>query len=314
MSKKKEKIYPIAAGPSPDKKGKQAAVSWKITVLQLFLAIFAVTATVFVVSQLFCSYGHDYITEEPLTNATNENSELNIDPIDESEAPPPPKIPVIYDFSSVIPESGAVAYSYFDDTVFIGDSRTKGLIDYSQLSPYDFSSVGLNVSLLLEKAFLRFPDENGELQPHTLLEALEREDVNFKSIYIATGLNELGWPVEGFIPEFSKLIDTLREATDVPIYVQTIIPVTTYSSETTLYGITNEKCVIFNEQLIKLVKEKEVFLLDPRELFTLEDGTLDPAHSSDGVHLNRDSCKILADYYRTHVVNIYAYDNTRPTE
>ncbi len=272
------------------------------------------TATAFVVLQLFCDYGHDYITEEPPSYAADDDEEMNIEPIDESEAPPLPKTPVVYDFSSTVPASTAVDYSYFDDTVFIGDSRTKGLIDYSPLSPYDFSSVGLNVSLLLEKAFLRFPDEDGNLQPHTLLEALEREDVSYKSIYIATGLNELGWPVEGFIPEFSKLIDTLREVTDVPIYVQTIIPVTTYSSETTLYGITNEKCVIFNERLIKLAEEKEVFLLDPRELFTLEDGTLAPAHSADGVHLNRNSCKILADYYRTHIVDIYAYDNTRPPE
>ena len=76
--------------------------------------------------------------------------------------------------------------------------------------------------------------------------------------------------------------------------------------------MTNEQCFIFNERLILIAEEFELFLLDPRGLFTLEDGTLDPAHSSDGIHLNYKSCAILADYYRTHTVDINEYDNTRP--
>ncbi|MBQ8248767.1 MAG: hypothetical protein IJY93_02635 [Clostridia bacterium] len=320
---KKEKIYPIKPVPTATEKIKEitvdvpkavSCVPWSVIVTNLIFAIITVAIAVFMISQLFCEYNYKYSTHDLPPKAQNDSELQKIESIDEADAPPIPREPVIYDFASAVPESAAVDYDYFDDTVFIGDSRTKGLITYSKLSPYDFSSVGLNVGLLLTQPFIRLPDDDGELQSYTLLEALEREDVNYKAIYIATGLNELGWPADGFIAAFSDLIDALREVTDVPIYVQLIIPVTTYSSETTKFGITNEKNVIFNERLITLAKEKELFLLDPRELFTLEDGTLDPAHSSDGVHLNRDSCAILADYYRTHVVDLYEYDNTRPQE
>ncbi len=317
---KTEKIYPIKAVPAAaqtsepvkvDEPEKNSCVSRAVTVTNLIFAIITVCAAIFLISQLFCEYNYKYSTHNLPPQAQSDIGLENVTPIDEAEAPPIPRTPVIYDFASAVPECEAVDYSYFDDTVFIGDSRTKGLIKYSKISPYDFSSVGLNVGLLMKQPFIRLPDEEGELQSYTLLEALEHEDVNYKAIYIATGLNELGWGVDGFIAEFSKLVDALREVTDVPIYVQLIIPVTTYSSETTLYGITNEKNVIFNEYLTTLVKEKELFLLDPRELFILEDGTLDPAHSSDGVHLNRDSCVILADYYRTHIVDLHAYDNIK---
>ncbi len=320
---RKEKIYPIKPVSASAEKVKEVTVDVpkvesfvprSVIATNLIFAIITVAAAVFMISQLFCEYNYKYSTHELPHEAQSDSELQNVSPIDEADAPPIPREPVIYDFASAVPESAAVDYDYFNDTVFIGDSRTKGLINYSKLSPYDFSSVGLNVGLLLTQPFIRLPDEEGELQSYTLIEALEREDVNYKAIYIATGLNELGWPVDGFITTFSDFIDALREVTDVPIYVQLIIPVTTYSSETTKFGITNEKNVIFNERLTVLAKQKEFFLLDPRDLFTLEDGTLDPAHSSDGVHLNRDSCAILADYYRTHVVDLYKYDNTRPSE
>ena len=325
--RKKKRSHPVNCPANTVPAAKQTVVQPKIDfvkentyvphwilITNIIFSVITVASAVFLTSQLFCEYNYKYSVHELPPQAQTDNELSTVDPIDESDAPPIPREPVIYNFANTVPESEAVSYDYFDDTVFIGDSRTKGLIKYSNLTPYDFSSVGLNVGLLLTQPFIRLPNEDGELQSYTLIEALEMENVNYKAIYIATGLNELGWEADGFIAAFSELIDALREVTDVPIYVQLIIPVTTYSSETTIFGITNEKNVIFNERLTTLAKEKELFLLDPRELFTLEDGTLDPEHSADGVHLNRASCQILADYYRTHVVDIYNYDNTRPQE
>lgn len=240
--------------------------------------------------------------------------------IDEADAPPEPEItndPIYvdlpeYNFNEPVPESKAVDISYFNDTVFIGDSRTKGLLMYTRLSPLDYSSAGLNLLSLRTKEYIRLPDENGELQSHTLLEALEIQKDSYKAIYIATGLNELGWKCSSFISSFTTLIDDIRAISDVPIYIQLIFPTTTAASESSEFGITNEKCFEFNAALRIFAAEKKLFLLDPIELFTLEDGTLNPAYSSDGVHFGVNACVTVANYYKTHIVDLYAYSNTTP--
>lgn len=315
-----EKLQPIATvnkGPAQSsgetgicpelQNAENGTVSTFDIIVKAITATSACIAIIMFVSMLFCNYTYEYNSASLPTYASYHILELPSDGINEDDVF---HEPILYSFAEPVPESKAVDYDYFNNTVFIGDSRTKGLLMFTDLSPYDFSSVGLNIRLIRTKEFIRLADEDGNMQSYTLTDMLERELGNYKAIYIATGLNELGWEVDGFISAFSMLIDSIREITDVPIYIQLILPVTTHSSETTEYGITNEKCFIFNDRLMKLADEKSLFLLDPRDLFTLEDGTLDPAHSSDGIHLNRASCQILADYYRTHTVNIDTYDNT----
>ena len=324
-SGKKEYIRPINSqsqsghpNDNADKSSKKSEQMQKTGVgeiiVKLLITVLALTAAAVLTLFLFVDYNFEYITSPIPEPAAHSEHSLTEGHLTEDDIPPPPYIPVYYDFTQPVPESSAVSFGYFNNTVFIGDSRTKGLLMFTQLTPYDFSSVGLNVASLQEKAFIRLKNEDGELVSYTLFDALEREKENYKAIYIATGLNELGWNVDGFMDAFALFIDDIRTITDVPIYIQLILPVTTYSSETTHYGITNEKCVQFNARLRAFASKQQLFLLDPLSLFTLEDGTLDPAHSSDGIHLNRASCAILAEYYRTHTVDIYAYDNTRPAE
>ncbi len=303
--------------PKSDQTPTNSSVSKKkntpsfVLYLELILAVISVTVAVMLISLLPCDVTFEY-THTVLPTTVSAHTELSAESaIDESEAPVIINLPE-YIFSEVVPENEAVEFSYFNDTVFVGDSRTQGLLLYSKITPYNFAAQGLNVRSLQQKSYIRLPDENGELQPHTLIEALTRESGNYKSIYIATGLNELGWQCSGFITAFSELIDSIREVTDVPIYIQLIIPVTTEASQTSEFGITNEKCFEFNAALREFVVEHQLFMLDPIPLFTLEDGTLDPIHSSDGIHLSVKSYSILAEYYQTHTVNIYDYSNTVP--
>ena len=295
----------------PDSKPQAGCIS--ITV-KIVISVFALILSVVFASFLFVNYDFEYISLEMPAATSTAMSVPTEDMLSEDDIPPPPYVPVYYDFTQPVPESAPVSFDYFNDTVFIGDSRTKGLLMFSEIKPYDFSSVGLNVASLSTQAFIRLRDENTELKSYTLFEALERENGKYKAIYIATGLNELGWSAEGYMAAFDTFIKNIRAITDVPIYVQLIMPVTAYSSETTHYGITNEKCVIFNTLVRDYLAKNELFMLDPLPLFTLEDGTLAPEHSADGIHLNRTSCAILADYYREHVVNIYDYDNLRPSD
>ncbi|MBQ8551507.1 MAG: hypothetical protein IJ428_01700 [Clostridia bacterium] len=316
------KIYPIKADPRTDKY-KYTADSpseptyekpplpiW-VLIFELILALLALTTASMLTFSLFTEYTHTYInTVSPTLMDASPAAEPS-DMANEADIPAPVYVPIYYDFTLPVPESPAVGYDYFNDTVFIGDSRTKGLIMYTELTPYDFSSVGTNVGTVQTKAFIRMEDENGELQNYTLFEALERESGNYKTIYIALGLNELGWKLDKFDITFRELIANIRKITDVPIYLQLIMPVTQKASETTQFGITNDKAVVFNAYLRNAAAELELFCLDPTGMFSLEDGTLDPAHASDGIHLQISSYKQLADFYRTHIVDTEAYDNTR---
>jgi len=221
------------------------------------------------------------------------------EPVDESD-------PILYSFSEPVPESDSVEYEYFDDTVFIGDSRMYGLILYTKLKPLDFTAQGSNIGDIQKKAYISI---NGEV--HTLLGALALKSGEYKAIYISTGINELGWNINKFIDDYETLIDDIQKITDVPIYIQLITPVTAKKSSTGI--LTNEKIGIFNENLRILAIEKSLFLLDPTAIHTLDDGTLDPAHASfDGYHLRSRSYIEVADYYRTHTVDITMYDNLRP--
>lgn len=284
-----------------------------LIVTEIVLILIALVCTAVFGASLFTQHTFEYIHTETPAKIAMQASAVPSETANEDDIPVPVHIPVYYDFTSPVPESDPVDLSYFSDTVFIGDSRTKGLILYTSLTPYDFSSVGTNVKTVQLKPFIRVEDENGEAQSITLFEALERESGNYKSVYIALGLNELGWSPDNFVYNFRELIANIRNITDKPIYVQLIIPVTTYASEHTQYGITNEKAVLFNEHLRTECAELELFMLDPTELFTLEDGTLDPAHASDGIHLMRASYGILANYYASHIVDTEAYDNTKTT-
>lgn len=283
-------------------------ISNRLLIIESVLAVLSVFCAVMLVSFVCCEVSFDY-APSVLPSTTSSEPAIPTEDYISEDSVNSLIAPLLYSFNEPVPENVAVDYAYFNDTVFIGDSRTKGMMMHTAMSPYDFSSSGLNVSSLQTKAYIRLPDENGTPQSYTLAEALEREKGNYKAIYVATGLNELGWPVDGFMRAFSAFIDNLEEIGGVPIYVQLIMPVTTYSSETTIFGITNEKCVQFNAELREFIAERELFMLDPAPLFTLEDGTLDPEYSYDGVHLHPKYYEILANYYRTHVVDMDNYNN-----
>ena len=50
-----------------------------------------------------------------------------------------------YDFSSPVPASDPVEDKWFEDALFIGDSRTVGMMNYSGVKAYYYCKVGLNI-------------------------------------------------------------------------------------------------------------------------------------------------------------------------
>ena len=203
--------------------------------------------------------------------------------------------PTPNDCDMLVPESEAVDDSYFDDAVFIGNSRTEGLKKFSGLSNSTFiTEVGLTVSSI----FTDYCDISGGYRSRAF-DALA--GMSFSKVYIMLGMNELGWVYESvFKEDYGKIIDKIREINpDAVIYIQSIIPVSKWKdSNDEVYTIANVNRL--NTQLRALADEKEVHYVDVAEGVMDDEGYLPFEATGDGVHLTPEYCVVWMDYLRTH--------------
>jgi len=200
-----------------------------------------------------------------------------------------------YDFSRPVPLSEPVDNSYFDDAVFIGDSRTEGLITNTGLSNTTaYTYKGLMVDTVFTKPVIR----RGENRV-SVMDALKT--TSFSKIYIMFGINENGWPYNDvFIHKYEEIIDAVREINpDAVIYVQEIMPVTNQVSATHSY-IRNGKIAEFNRLLRQMAQEKQVYFIDTASAVAASDGSLPADAAFDGIHLKKDYCKKWLDYLKSH--------------
>ena len=93
-----------------------------------------------------------------------------------------------------------VSNEFFNDTAFIGDSRTEGLMLYTGLENAAFyTSKGLTVEQFFSKAVIKKGEDKV-----TIPAAME--GTSYKKVYIMLGLNELGWSYESVYVEDRKSV------------------------------------------------------------------------------------------------------------
>lgn len=219
-----------------------------------------------------------------------------------------------YDYSIAVPESNPVDDDYFTDALFIGDSRTVGLFNYGGIKSYFYARVSLTIRGVLTNAFIVDDNYDDEVTL-TVMETVAKYP-QFKHVYFAFGINELGWNPDLFINTYEYVIDQFKQLLpDVNIYIQQIIPVTKSVSDKGLNSVRNETIHEFNDLLFKLAEKKQVFYLQVADLFESDDGTIPDDVAWDGIHLNIESCKKQIEYIRHHVVdfeNVYLRPNEEP--
>jgi len=175
--------------------------------------------------------------------------------------------------------------SYFDDALFIGDSRTVGLCEYGTLQSADyFASTGLSIYKLWEEKIS--VEDVGKV---TLQQILEAKD--YGKIYIMLGINELGYQTEKTIQKNEETIRRLKEKEpDAIIYVCANLHVTKARSDRDKL-INNKKIDAFNEELRALTDNNGVYYIDVNEEFDDERGNLRAECTGDDVH-------VYAKYYQ----------------
>lgn len=195
-----------------------------------------------------------------------------------------------------VPESAAVEDAYFEDAVFLGDSRTDGFRLYSGLNRGTYlCATGATVQSVFTKAV---DTPQGKLP---LLDALAQTECG--KIYVMLGVNELGWPGTDLFREHCReLLQRIRaDHPEALVMVQAILPVSARQDAKGSY-VNNRRVRDYNGVLQDLAEELNVCYVAVNESLTGEDGCLPADLNFDGVHLNPAGCAIWLDYLRTHAV------------
>ena len=182
------------------------------------------------------------------------------------------------------PEMYEADTSYFDDALFIGDSRTVGLHEYGNLgNAVVVADSGMNVYKIFEK---EFDTASGEKQ---LLETILSER-QFGKIYIMLGINELGYDFDRTVARYTELVERIRDMQpDARIFLEANLHITEKkSASSSVY--TNENINRFNEAVAQMADNRTIFYLDVNELFDDENGALAQMYTMDNAH-------VLGKYY-----------------
>ena len=246
-------------------------------------------------------------------------SQLPPKPVEPPPEPPqepqpelPPQLPP-YEFGTPLEEAEAVADSWFDDAVFLGDSRTEGLQLFSGLKHGSF--LWLRDAVLYRGELPKYALFGDGEEKVTMLQALGQKE--YGAVYIFTGLNELERSPEYFREKLTAFLDRVLELQPrAVVYLQTVLPV----NEAAVRGsglpasITNAGVEAFNGVIREVAAEKQVLLLDTAEVYRGEDGQLPAEMTSDGCHFKAKYYQRWADYLRTHVMDPEVYHIYREQE
>lgn len=242
-------------------------------------------------------------TENTSAGVPDESTSVMERPYDnEHESSSLPTDPVSQEFSTTDTESGSpsetessseekkprqlitVEPSYFDDALFIGDSRTVGIFEYGTIKGADFfCNTGMSV-YNVRKAEVSIPSM-GKI---SLTELLDSK--SYGKIYIMLGINELGYNFKQTVRKYGELVDDIRAVQpDADIYIQANLHVTKKRSDSDK-TFNNAAINRFNTAIAGFADNDTIFYIDVNELFDDENGNLDKAYSSDNTHP-------LAKYY-----------------
>lgn len=199
-----------------------------------------------------------------------------------------PKAPVIY----------TADRSYFDDALFIGDSRTVGLYQYGDLgNAVILADTGMSVYKLAGKEFVLSDGSK------TTFEQLLAER-KFQKIYLMLGINELGYDFDQTARKYAGIVDKIMELQPQAIlFVQANLHITSSkSAKSDIYN--NENINRLNDSMKAIAEERNLMYLDVNPLFDDGEGNLSPEYTVDESHVLGKYYKDWVDWLLSNAVEI----------
>ena len=220
--------------------------------------------------------------------------------------PTPTPVPAL-DFTQPVPGSEEVEMEYFEDALFIGDSRTDGLRLYSGIQGADFYCYkGLTIFEVDERKIVEL---NGST--YSVVEALEKGP-QYAKIYISLGVNELGYyNDDAYHQAFSEFLDTVKALQpDAIIYLENLVPVNPQkcAEYKQPYYVNNDRVAAYNAIYPQLAAEHQVALLDVASALSDENGILPADATADGVHFTKAWYQKWLAYLMNHTVSQEEYE------
>lgn len=205
-------------------------------------------------------------------------------------------------FEALVPESVAVAASWFDRAVFVGDSVTVGLSLYcgSSLSQTQYLCAGsMGAENTMNGVIL--PTYNG--QKVTVPEGVAQSGADV--VYVMLGMNSISYGVETASADLETLLVAIADRNPaVTILVESVTPMTETSSIVTNL-LNNEKIREYNSRLQEICQAHEWYFVNVAEALADREGYLKPEYCSDtynmGVHMSVAGVNAWTDYLKTHV-------------
>ena len=223
------------------------------------LAIFVIMATIFMGIEKISSSAKS--EEEFVNDKITEDKNILDEAIDETKNELPVK---------------EIA---MNEALFIGDSRTVGLMEYSGITEaIYFCTEGMNVFNIYDNQ-ISVPN----IGKVTLIELLDNND--FNKIYIMLGLNELGYEFDKIMEKYQELVLFIKEKEQIAdIILLGNLHVTQSRSESDeIYN--NETINRLNKAIAELADNNSIYYLDSNVLFDDANGALNQDKSSDNTHL-----------------------------
>ena len=193
-------------------------------------------------------------------------------------------------------EKQTVGKEYFDDALFIGDSRTVGISEYGDLNNATFfANTGMSVYNVFEKN-VSVP----KVRKLKLKQLLTYK--KFGKIYIMLGINELGYNQEKTLKKYKDLLKFVQEKqSNAIIYIEANLHVAAERSnkDKTINNININK---INNEISKLADNEKIFFIDVNEKFDDENGNLSSNYTQDNVHIYAKYYKEWSDWLSQNAV------------
>ena len=206
------------------------------------------------------------------TESTEPVEEENTTEVVVEEKKPVPVVATVEEVQGEVPED------FFENTLFIGDSRTVGLMEYGNIQgAHFFATSGLCIYDLDDTAI----DIPG-VGKVTILELLAKQ--NYSRIYLMMGINELGADIDYTGNLYREFITKIMELQpDTQLVICGNLHVTKGRSDSdTIYN--NANIDHLNSHLKEIAQEKHLKYIDSNSIFDDETNSLSEAYTNDRTH------------------------------
>ena len=168
--------------------------------------------------------------------------------------------------------------SFFDDALFIGDSRMVNVANYARLGSADyFADVGMTVFKMFSTTA---SDKNfGATDLGSLLRSKR-----YSHIFVMLGLNEAGYPLGNLFDTYQSDLEQLRQLQPgATIYILKVYGVTADVAAGNP-SFAHSRLTAVNQGFADLADGDRIRCLDSDVLFCGDDGFMLPEYTGDGVH------------------------------